>query len=115
VVELLESSRHDAVMTVVDSISKKVHFVPTHTMVMAEGTARLFLHHVWKLHSLLKRVVSDRGPQFVASFTKELYRLLGIQLSSSTAWYPQTDRQMEHVNQELDQFLRLFINKWQND
>jgi len=46
VVELPESSRHDAVMTIVDSVSKRVHFVPTHTMVTAEGAARLFLHHV---------------------------------------------------------------------
>jgi len=111
VVELLESSGHDAVMTVVDSVSKRVHFVPTHTTVTVEGAARLFLHHVWKLHSLPKRVVSDRGPQFVALFTKELYRLLGIRLSSSTAWHPQTDGQMERVNQELDQFLRLFVNE----
>jgi len=98
VVELLESSGHDAVITVIDSISKRVHFVPTHTTVTVEGTARLFLHYVWKLHGLPKRVVSDCGPQFVASFTKELYRLLDVRLSSSIAWYPQTDRQTEHVN-----------------
>jgi len=115
VVELPESSGHDAIMTVMDSVSKRVHFVLMHTMVTAEGAARLFLHHVWKLHGLPKRVVSDRGPQFVASFTKELYRLLGIRLSSSTAWHPQTDRQTECVNQELDQFLRLFVNERQND
>jgi len=76
VVKLLESSRHDAIMTVVDSVSKRVHFVPMHTMVTMEGAAKLFLHHVWKLHSLPKCVVSDYGPQFIASFTKELYRLL---------------------------------------
>ena len=115
VVELLESSRHDIIMTVVDSISKRVHFVPTHTMVTAEGAAKLFLHHVWKLHGLPKRVVSDCGPQFIASFTKELYRLLGVRLSSSTAWHPQTDGQTEHVNQKLDQFLCLFVNERQND
>jgi len=115
VVELLESSRHDAVMTVVDAVSKRVHFIPTHTTVTAEGAARLFLHYIWKLHGLPKHVVSDCGPQFVALFTKELYRLLGIRLSSSTAWHPQTDRQTECVNQELDQFLRLFINKRQDD
>jgi len=102
-------------MTVVDSVSKRVHFVPTHTMVTVEGAARLFLHYVWKLHSLPKRVVLDRGPQFVASFTKELYRLLGIRLFSSTAWHPQTDGQMECINQELDQFLRLFVNERQDD
>jgi len=115
VVELPESSRHDAVMTVVDVVSKRVHFILTHTTITAEGAAQLFLHYVWKLHSLPKHVVSDRGPQFVAFFTKELYRLLGIQISSFIAWHPQTDGQTEYVNQELDQFLRLFVNKWQND
>jgi len=78
VVKLLESSRHDAIMTVVDSISKRVHFVPTYTTVTVEGAARLFLHHIWKLYSLPKHVVSDHRPQSVASFTKELYRLLDI-------------------------------------
>jgi len=115
VVELPEFSRHDAVMTVVDAVSKRVHFIPMHTTVTAEGAARLFLHYVWKLHGLPKRVVSDCGPQFVALFTKELYKLLGIRLSSSTAWHPQTDGQTECINQELDQFLRLFVNERQND
>jgi len=84
-VELPLSSRHDAVMTVVDSVSKQAHFIPTHTMVTAEGAARLFLHQVWKLHGLLKYVISDCGPQFIARFTRELYWLLGIKLVSSTA------------------------------
>jgi len=83
--------------------------------VTVEGAARLFLYQVWKLHSLSKYVISDRRPQFVARFTKELYCLLGIKLVSSTAWHPQTNRQTEHVNQELDQYLWLFVNKWQDD
>jgi len=103
------------VMTVVDSVSKRAHFIPTHTTVTAEGAARLFLHQVWKLHGLLMCVVLDRRPQFVAHFTKELNRLLGIKLASSTAWHPQTDGQTEHINQELDQYLRLFVNKRQDD
>jgi len=92
VIKLLESSRHDAVMTVVDAVFKRVHFIPTHTIVTVEGAARLFLHYVWKLHSLPKHVVSDCRSQFIALFTKELYRLLDIQISSSTAWHPQTNR-----------------------
>jgi len=115
VVELPPFSRHDTVMTVVDSVSKQVHFTLMHTTVTAEGAARLFLHQVWKLHGLLKCVISDHGPQFVACFTKELYCLLGIKLASSTAWHPQTDRQTEHVNQELDQYLWLFVNERQDN
>jgi len=102
-------------MTVVDAVSKRVYFIPMHTTVIAEGAAQLFLHYVWKLHGLLKCVVSNRRPQFVALFTKELYRLLGIRISSSTAWHPQMDRQTERVNQELDQFLRLFVNERQDN
>jgi len=42
-------------------VSKRVHFIPTHTTVTVEGAARLFLHQVWKLHGLPKCVISDRG------------------------------------------------------
>jgi len=88
VVELPLSSGHNTVMTVVDSVSKRAHFILTHMTVTAKGAARLFLYQVWKLHSLLKCVISDRGPQFVACFTRELYCLLGIRLASSIAWHP---------------------------
>jgi len=98
IVELPFSSRHDAVMTVVDSVSKQAHFILIHTTVTVEGAAWLFLHQVWKLHGLLKYIVSDYGPQFIACFTRKLYYLLEIKLASSTVWHLQTDGQTEHVN-----------------
>jgi len=105
VVELPLSFEHDAAMTVVDLVSKQAHFILMHMTVTAEGTARLFLHQVWKLHGLLKCVVSDHRPQFVTCFTRELYHLLGIKLASSTVWHPQTNGQTECINQELNQYL----------
>jgi Chromo (CHRromatin Organisation MOdifier) domain len=60
-------------------------------------------------------IVSDRGPQFVAEFTQELYRLLGIKLAPTMAYHPQGDGQMERVNQELEQYLQLFVNQRQDD
>jgi len=115
VIELPLSSGHDAVITVVDSVSKRAHFIPMHMMVTVEEAARLFLHQVWKLHGLPKYIILDCRLQFIVHFTRELYRLLGIKLASSTAWHPQTDRQMEHVNQELDQYLWLFVNEWKDN
>ena len=105
VVELLELQGHNAIMVVVDSVCKRIHIIPTHTMVTASGTARLFLHHVWKLHRLPKNVVSDRGTQFVVEFMSELYQLLDIRMNTSIAYHPQTDSQTEHINQELEQYL----------
>jgi hypothetical protein len=115
IVELPESGGYDAVMVSVDRLSKRAHFIPTNTTVTALGTARLFLHHIWRHHGFPRRVVSDRGTQFVADFMKELYRLLGIEGASSTAYHPQTDGQTERVNQELEQFLRLFVNERQDN
>jgi len=107
--------KHDVVITVVDSVSKRIYFILTHTIVTIEGVARLFLYHVWKLHKLSRQVVSDRGLQFIILFTWELYRLLEIRLAFFTTWHPQIDRQTEHVNQELDQYLCIFVNKQQNN
>ena len=46
---------------------------------------------------------------------KELYRLLGIEATMSTAYHLQTNRQMERVNQELEQYLRIFVEERQDD
>jgi len=108
IVELPQSAGHD-------SITKRAHFISTVTTISAAGAAHLFLNHVWKHHGLPWRVISDRGPQFVAEFTWELYQLLGIKLAATTAYHPQGNGQTEQVNQELEQYLQLFTNQRQDD
>ena len=70
----------------------------------------MFRDNVWKLHGLPESIILDRGPQFVAGIMWELNRVLEIESKLSTAFHPQTDRQTERVNQELEQYLRMFIN-----
>jgi hypothetical protein len=115
IVELPKAHGSDTVMVVVDSVGKHAHFIPTHTTITALGTAQNFLNNVWKLHRLPLNVLSDRGPQFVAEFMKELYKLLGIKMSASTAYHLQSDGQTEHVNQELEQYIWLFVGERQDD
>jgi len=62
------------------------------------------------LHGLPESIISDRGPQFAAGLMRELNRILGIASKLSTAFHPQTNGQMERVNQELEQYLRMFID-----
>ena len=81
----------------------------------AEELARLFRDNVWKLHGLPESVVSDRRPQFAAELTKELNRMLGIETRLSTAFHPQTNEQTERMNQELEQYLRFFVDHRQKD
>ena len=78
------------------------YFVATTKETLAEGLARLFRDNIWKLHGLPESVVSDRGPQFAVKLTKELNRMLGIEMRLSIVFHPQTDGQMEWMNQELE-------------
>ena len=60
-------------------------------------------------------IISDREPQFAAGLTKELNKMLGIETKLSTAYHLETDRQMERMNQELEQYLRMYVNYRQNN
>jgi len=65
---------------------------------------------VWKLYGLPKSIISDREPQFAAGLIKELNGILEIKSKMSTTFNSQTDGQIERVNQELEQYLRMFID-----
>jgi len=104
---------YDSILVVVDQLTKIVHFIPTTEKTSAEGLARLFRDNVWKLHGLPESIILDRGPQFAAGLMRVLNQMLGIESKMSTAFYPQTDGQMERVNQELEQYLRMFIDHQQ--
>jgi transposase InsO family protein len=82
---------------------------------MSPYMALLFLKEVWKHHVTPRVVVSDRGPQFVAAFMCELYKLLGIKLALSTAYHPQTDSQTERINQVMKGYLRTFTSRRQDN
>ena len=45
----------------------------------------------------------------------ELNTILGIQTKLSTTHHLQTDRQTERLNQDIEQYLRLFVSQRQND
>jgi len=104
---------YDSILVVVDRLTKMAHFIPTTEKTSAEGLARLFRDNVWKLHGLPKSIISDRGPQFMVGLMRVLNQMLGIESKMSMAFHPQIDGQTERVNQELEQYLRMFIDHQQ--
>jgi hypothetical protein len=57
--ELPEVNGKDCIMVVVDSVTKRSHFVDTNTTISAVGSTRLYVKHVWKHHGLPGKVVSN--------------------------------------------------------
>ena len=78
---------YNAILVVVDRLTKMVHFIPTTKETLVEDLARLFRDNMWKLHGLPKSIILDRGPQFVAGLMKELNRMLGIKSKISATFH----------------------------
>jgi len=111
ITDLLESNGYDSLMVVVDHGSTKgVIFIPCNKMINALGAAMLLLDHVYKRFGLPDKIISNRDPCFASQLFQELGRLLRIRLAMSMAYHPQTNGQTEHVNQEVEIYLRMFCS-----
>jgi len=114
ITKLPMSKDHDSTLVVCDRFLKMSHFVAMTEKTIAEELVRLFRDYVWKLHRLPESVILDKGLQFAAGLTRELNKMLGIKTKLSMAYHPETDRQTERTNQELEQYLRMYVNYRQN-
>ena len=89
-------------------LTKGVILCLTKKMVTTEGIATLFFYKVYLHFGFYDKIISDRGPQFTSAFAKELGKLLNYNLSLSTTYHPQSDGEMEQVNQKIKTYLRIF-------
>jgi IS30 family transposase len=85
------TNQNDAIMVVVDRLSKSSHFIPVKTTCKAIDIAQVFMKDIFRLHGMLKEIVSDRDTEFTSNFWKSLMAGLETKLLFSTAYHPQTD------------------------
>jgi hypothetical protein len=109
-----EGDAYKNILTITDGFSKFVRYNPFKSMT-AKATAHHFVKHVFAEHGLPEKITSDRGPQFVAAFWKELLKTLQIGNRLSSPYHPQTDGQSERTDQDMEQYMGCFVNYKQND
>ena len=112
---LPKSNEMDAIVIIVDRFTKMIRLKATTTNVSSEEIAKIYKDDIWKLHGIPRKILSDRGPQFASKFMEEFTKALGTKRQLSTAYHPQTDGQMERINQEIGTFLRHYVNYQQDD
>lgn len=105
----------DAIMVVVDRLTKFARFIPTTSNYDAPEVARLFVEHVYANHGMPDELITDRDKIFVGGFWKSVAKQLQITHKMSTAFHPQTDGQTERTNRTLQQYLRCYVNPAQDD
>ena len=92
-----------------DRLTKVAHFLPVKTTYTSPQLAALYMERIVCLHGVPKKIVFDRGTQFMSHFWQQVHSSLGTKLNFSTAYHPQTDGQTERVNQILEDMLRACV------
>ncbi|KAE8238615.1 hypothetical protein A4X03_0g8821, partial [Tilletia caries] len=106
---------YDSITVCADKFSKFAFFWPSKTTDTASDTAQRFLERAYPYTGLPQRIISDRDVRFTSQFWQTLVKKLDIQHSMSTAYHPQTDGQVERLNQQLATLLRHTVALDQHD
>jgi IS30 family transposase len=109
------SSSYTAILIVMDRLSKQCIFIPMHNTIDSPELVKLFLLHVFSKHGIPAHITSDHGSEFVSHFFHSLGKALDICLHFTSGYHPEGDGQTEHMNQTLEQYLRIYCNYQQDN
>ncbi|PIL23014.1 hypothetical protein GSI_14321 [Ganoderma sinense ZZ0214-1] len=112
------SNRHgefDMICVIIDLLTSMVHLVPTKQTYGAVEMAEVVFEHVYKLHGLPERIISDRDSLFTSTFWRALHERLGTELRLSSSYHPQTDGATKRANRTMTQMLRQCVRPDQKD
>ena len=79
--------QHDFIMVVVDKLTMVAHFISVKSTHKTDDIAKIFMKDFFKLHGLLKAIVSDKYVKFTSNFRKRLFAYLGTKLHFSIAYH----------------------------
>ncbi|KAK3524658.1 hypothetical protein QTP86_000497 [Hemibagrus guttatus] len=112
--DLPDSEDFATIMVVLDRFSKGCRLIPLKGLPMAMQSAEAMFQHVFRNFGLLEDIVLDRGSQFTSRVWGLLCARLGIGVSLSSGYHPQSNGQAERLNQELGHFLRSYCSRKQH-
>ncbi|KAK3545854.1 hypothetical protein QTP70_016092 [Hemibagrus guttatus] len=113
IVDLPASEGCTCVLVIVDRFSKACRLMPLPGPPTALETAEYLFNHVFRYYGLPEDIVSDRGPQFTSRVWRAFFKRLGVTISLSSGYHPQTNGQTERKIQEIGRFLRTFCHSHQ--
>ncbi|KAK3551934.1 hypothetical protein QTP70_031522, partial [Hemibagrus guttatus] len=98
---LPNSNGFTTVMVKSDCVSKACKLFPLKGLPAAMETANALFQHVFRNFGLPEDIVSDREPQLTSRVWRAFCNQLGINISLSAGYHPQSNGQAECLNQEI--------------
>ncbi|KAH7558668.1 reverse transcriptase [Bipolaris maydis] len=105
----------DTILVIVDRLTKAAKFVPTEETITAEECAYEVTKALVSEHGIPEEFITDRDKLFTSKYWNTFLAKLGVKKKLSTSFHPETDGQTERTNQTLEQYLRMYANKLQDN
>jgi hypothetical protein len=102
---LLRINDKSVILTMVDQLSRYVHFITLGHPYTATLVARAFFDSIARLHGVPGSIVSDRDSVFTSKFWTMLFTLADVRLNMMTTFHPQADGQTEATNKIIVMYL----------
>ena len=104
------------VLVIQDMFSRWVEiFALSDATFTAHGVAEILIDQWCTRHGVPRRLLSDRGAQFMGALALEVYNQMGIRKLFTTAYHPQTNGMVERFMQTLAQMLAMVVNSAHSD
>lgn len=104
--ELPESREFTTIMVIINHFSKACKLILLKGLPTAMKTAKVIFDHVFRNFGLLEDILSDQGTQFTSRVWRAFCSTINMRLKSS--YHPQSNWQVEKLNQEIGRFLRSY-------
>jgi hypothetical protein len=96
----------DCIYVVFDRLTNFSHFYAIPIEYNVVQVVELFFGEVFRLHGLPRNIISDRDSLFMGTFWRELFQLVGIEITPITIYHPQIDGKTDIVNKWVEGYLR---------
>jgi hypothetical protein len=110
--------KHDSIMVLVDKLTNDAHFVLVKRNHTLANIVEIYMKEIARLHGIPKAIVSDKDTKFTSKFWRGLFKIFGTNMNFSTTYHPQSDGQIERVNQVIEDMLRIYVmdkpSKWED-
>jgi hypothetical protein len=101
---------HDAVLVVVDRLSKYAVFTPCSETLDSPGLVRLLVDKVVAVHGFPRCIISDRDVRVTAKCFQDWCTSHGIVSRMNTAYHSRGNGQAERFNLTLENYLRAYVD-----
>ncbi|KAI2646332.1 Transposon Tf2-9 polyprotein [Labeo rohita] len=114
VTDLPPSQEFTTILVIIDRFSKSCRLIPLKGLPTAMETVLALFNHVFRVYGLPEDIVSDRGTQFTSQVWKAFCKQLDINVSLTSGYHPQSNGQVERLNQEIGRYLRTYCSREQH-